>query len=180
MSALEAIRAKLPDAARDTKLNLQSVLEGDSSLTRAQRLGIAIAAAANARCVPLREAFIEQARAELEHADAVIDDAYAVATLMAMNNVYYRFRHMIGKETYSQRSPKLRMNRIGQPKTSKADFELMSLAVSAMNGCEACVKSHEVAVLAGGLGEDHVHDAVRIAATIQAATVALEITAGAV
>ncbi|MDI3281746.1 carboxymuconolactone decarboxylase family protein [Polyangium sp. 15x6] len=180
MSALEAIRAKLPDAARDTKLNLQSVLEGDSSLSRAQRLGIAIAAAANARCLPLREALLEQARAELENADALIDDAYAAATLMAMNNVYYRFRHMIGKETYSQRSPKLRMNRIAQPKTSKVDFELMSLAVSAMNGCEACVKSHEHAVLAAGLGEDQVHDAVRIAATIQAATVALEITAGAV
>ncbi|MDI1479478.1 carboxymuconolactone decarboxylase family protein [Polyangium sp. y55x31] len=180
MSAFEAIRAKLPDAARDTKLNLQSVLEGDSSLSRAQRLGIAIAAAANARSLPLREALVEQARAELENADAVIDDAYAAATLMAMNNVYYRFRYQIGKETYSQRSPKLRMNRIAQPKTSKADFELMSLAVSAMNGCEACVKSHEQAVLAGGLGEDHVHDAVRIAATIQAATVALEITGGAV
>jgi len=180
MSALEALRAKLPDAARDTKLNLQGVLEGDSSLTRAQRLGVAIACAVNARNVELREALVELARAEHEHADAVIDDAFAAATLMAMNNVYYRFRSQVGKESYSQRSPKLRMNRIGQPKTSKVDFELMSLAVSAMNGCETCVKSHEKAVLAAGLAEDHVHDAVRIAATIQAAVVALEITAGAV
>ncbi len=180
MSAIESSRAKLPDAARDTKLNLQSVLDTDGALTRAQRLGIAIAAAANARSVPLREALIELARAEIEHADGLIDDAFAAATLMAMNNVYYRFRHQIGKETYSQRSPKLRMNRLAQVKTSKLDFELMSLAVSAMNGCESCVRSHEKAVLDGGLTEDHVHDAVRIAATIQAATVALEITAGAV
>ncbi|MRG93853.1 carboxymuconolactone decarboxylase family protein [Polyangium spumosum] len=180
MSALEAIRAKLPDAARDTKLNLQGVLEGESSLSRAQRLGIALACAANARSAELREAIVEIARAELENADAVIDDAYAAATLMAMSNVYYRFRYQVGKESYSQRSPKLRMNRIAQTKTSKVDFELMCLAVSTLNGCEACVKSHEKAVLAGGLGEDQVHDAVRIAATLQAATVALSITAGAV
>jgi lipoyl-dependent peroxiredoxin subunit D len=180
MSMLETLRARLPDSARDTKLNLQGVLEGDGALSRAQRLGVALAAAVNARSAPLREALVEAARAEVADADALIDDAYAAATLMAMNNVYYRFRTQVGKESYSQRSPRLRMNRLAQVKTKKVDFELMSLAVSAMNGCESCVKSHEHAVLGGGMSEDHVHDAVRIAATIQAAAVALEITAGAV
>ena len=66
------------------------------------------------------------------------------------------------------------MNRLVQPATNKADFELLSLAVSAINGCEMCVRAHEEAVLEGGLTEDHVHDAVRIAATIYAAAVALE------
>jgi alkyl hydroperoxide reductase subunit D len=66
------------------------------------------------------------------------------------------------------------MNRIGQPKASKATFELMCLAVSAINGCESCVRSHEHAVVEGGLTEDHVHDAVRIAATVRAAAVALQ------
>jgi alkyl hydroperoxide reductase subunit D len=88
--------------------------------------------------------------------------------------VYYRFRHMVGKESYSAKPARLRMNRIGQPKTSKANFELMCLAVSAINGCESCVRSHEHAVVEGGLTEDHVHDAVRIAATIRAAAVALQ------
>jgi alkyl hydroperoxide reductase subunit D len=49
----------------------------------------------------------------------------------------------------------------------------MSLAVSAINGCETCVRSHEQVVVTGGLSEDQVHDAVRIAATIRAAAVAL-------
>jgi alkyl hydroperoxide reductase subunit D len=65
------------------------------------------------------------------------------------------------------------MNRIAQPKTNKATFELMCLAVSAINGCESCIRSHEHAVVEGGLTEDHVHDAVRIAATIRAVAVAV-------
>lgn len=60
------------------------------------------------------------------------------------------------------------MNRIAKPATNKTDFELVCLAVSAMNGCEACVRSHEKVVIDGGLTEDHVNDAVRIAATMQA------------
>jgi lipoyl-dependent peroxiredoxin subunit D len=65
------------------------------------------------------------------------------------------------------------MNRIAQPKTDRPTFELMCLAVSVVNGCESCIRSHERAVLEGGLTEDHVHDAVRIAATIRAAAVAV-------
>jgi lipoyl-dependent peroxiredoxin subunit D len=68
------------------------------------------------------------------------------------------------------------MNRMAKPSTSRTDFELFSLAVSAINGCEACIQSHEKVVLEGGLTEDQVHDAIRIAATIQAAAVALEIS----
>jgi alkyl hydroperoxide reductase subunit D len=113
------------------------------------------------------------ARAEVS--GAVVEDAVAAAALMAMNNVYYRFRHMIGKESYQSRPARLRMNRLVQTLTSRADFELFSLAVSAINGCEACVRSHEKAVLDGGLTEEHVHDAVRIAATIQAAAVSLDL-----
>jgi len=63
------------------------------------------------------------------------------------------------------------MNRLVKPATVKTDFELFSLAVSAINGCETCVKSHEAVVVEGGLTEDQVHDAVRLAATIHAAAV---------
>jgi lipoyl-dependent peroxiredoxin subunit D len=62
-----------------------------------------------------------------------------------------------------------------KPATTKVDFELFSLAVSAINACEACIQSHEKVVVEGGLTEDHVHDAVRIAATVHAAAVALEL-----
>ena len=174
MEAIERLRQEILEPAKDVKLNLQAVLQG-GSLTAEQRWGVAIASAVASRNERLRGAVLADARAEV--APAVVDDAFAAASLMAMNNVYYRFRHMIGKPAYSQKPARLRMNRLVKPLTNKADFELFSLAVSAINGCEACVQSHEAAVLESGLTDEQVHDAVRIAATIHAAAVSLELPA---
>lgn len=179
MSAIDTLREKIPDAAKDIRLNLGAVLK-DGPLSPAQRWGVAIASAHAARNAALTQAILADARAELgEGASAVEEDARAAAALMAMNNVYYRFRHMMGKDTYEKKPARLRMMRLVQVTTNKADFELFSMAVSAINGCEACVQAHEHAVLEGGLTEDHVHDAVRIAATVHAAAVALELSAAA-
>ncbi len=172
MNAVESLRARLPENARDTKLNLQSVLQ-PGTLTTAQRWGVAVASAAAARNPELLDAMLADAREEA--GDAVIDDALAATSLMAMNNVYYRFRHMIGKPTYDLKPARLRMQRIAKPATNKPDFELFCLAASAINGCEMCIRSHEAVVIEGGLTEDQVHDAVRIAAVVQAAAVALEL-----
>jgi alkyl hydroperoxide reductase subunit D len=171
MSALDAVRSAMPEAARDIKLNLQSVLQ-PGALSPAQRWGVALAAAITSRNPELRRAIVEDATPEV--GAAVLDDAAASAALMAMNNVYYRFRHLVGKPEYAQKAARLRMNRMVQPATNRVDFELFSLAVSAINGCEACMQAHERAVVEGGLTEEHVHDAVRIAATVQAAAVALD------
>jgi alkyl hydroperoxide reductase subunit D len=174
MTNVETLRQSLPEAAKDVKLNLQSVLQ-QSSLGEAQVWGTAVASAIASRNPRLLEAVLADAAS---HAGAeTIEDAKAAAALMSMNNVYYRFRHMVGKESYSQKPARLRMNWIAKPAGSKADFELFCLAVSAINGCEMCVRSHEQAILEGGLSEDQVHDAVRVAATIHAAAVALEIGA---
>jgi lipoyl-dependent peroxiredoxin subunit D len=171
-SALDDIRARMPDLARDIKLNLQSVMR-ETSLTVDQRWGVAVAAAAAARNPRLRAAVLADARREV--AEAVVEDGLAAAALMAMNNVYYRFRHLVGNPAYGQKPARLRMNRMVKPAGTKLDFELFSLAVSAINGCGACMESHEQVVKAGGLSEDQVHDAVRIAATVNAAAVSLEL-----
>jgi alkyl hydroperoxide reductase subunit D len=172
VSALEALRDRFPEQARDIKLNLQSVL-GESSLTPAQRWGVAVACAIAARNPELRDAVLADARAAVDA--AVIDDAKAAAALMGMNNIYYRFRHMMGKEAYETKPARLRMQRIAKPATNKPDFELFCLAVSAINGCELCLRSHEAVVLGGGLSEDQVHDAVRVAAVVHAGAVSLEL-----
>jgi lipoyl-dependent peroxiredoxin subunit D len=170
--SLQAIEQRLPEAAKDLKLNLQSVLSS-GSLSVSQRFGVAVACAHAARNAELRDALVESARAQ-QVPDAVLDDALAAAALMGMNNVFYRFRHFIGKEVYAQKPARLRMNRLVKPAADRTDFELYCLAVSAINGCETCVVAHEKTVVGGGLTEDHVHDAVRIAATVQGAAVALE------
>jgi alkyl hydroperoxide reductase subunit D len=169
---LEALRASLPEAAKDIKLNLQSVLE-QSSLSPVQVWGVALASAIAAGNPALTSAISREAAARASR--EVADDAVAAASLMAMNNVYYRFRHFVKTPSYSEKPPRLRMNRILKPLGSKADFELMCLAVSAINGCESCVVSHEKAVLQAGLSEEQVHDAVRIASTVAAAAVALSV-----
>jgi alkyl hydroperoxide reductase subunit D len=169
---LETLRSAIPEPARDVKLNLQAVLQ-DGSLTPAQRWGTAVASAAASRHPGLLAAMVEEARGQVDR--AVIDDALAAAALMAMNNVYYRFRHMVGKPGYSDKPARLRMNRLVKPAGSKLDFELFALAVSAINGCESCIRAHEKVVVEGGLGEDQVHDAVRIAATVHAAAIATEL-----
>jgi alkyl hydroperoxide reductase subunit D len=173
MTTLDALRAGITEPAKDIKLNLQAVLQG-GPLSTAQRWGVAVASAAAARNPALLAAVLADARRETE--PALVDDALAAAALMAMNNVYYRFRHLVGKPSYGDKPARLRMNRLVKPATNKVDVELFSLAVSAINGCETCVQAHERVVLEGGLSEDHVHDAVRIAAVVQATAVALELS----
>lgn len=172
MDNVKNLIASFPEAAKDLKLNLQSVLS-DGSLSEQQRFGVALACGYAARNDDLKAALLADAVTILN--EAWIDDAKAAVALMSMNNVYYRFRHMIGKPSYSSMPAKLRMNRLVNPKTTKLDFELMCLAVSSINGCEMCVRSHEHSLLELGANENQVHDAVRIAAAVFAAAVSLEL-----
>jgi alkyl hydroperoxide reductase subunit D len=172
MQTLEAIRESLPDAARDLKIGLQSVL-GAESLTPPQRFGVALASAFAARNPTLRDAMLAEARSAATD-EAVIDDARAAAALMGMNNVFYRTKHMLGEE-YAAKPARLRMQRIAKPAGAKVDFELMCLAVSAINGCEVCIAAHEKTVLEAGLTQDAVLDVVRIAAVVHAVACALEL-----
>jgi len=175
MSALETLRASLPEEAKDIKLNLGALLTGASVLTPAQRWGVLVASAAASRNPELRDAALADATAHVD--PSVLADAKAAAIVMAMNNVFYRFRHMVGKDSYTSKPARLRMNRLAQPTSNKIDFELFCLAVSAINACELCIGAHERVVVEGGLSEDHVHEAVRIAATVHAAALALELRA---
>lgn len=172
MSKLETLRNELPEYAKDTKLNLQSVMQ-NTVLSDDQAWGVAVTAAATAGNRRLLDAVLEEAGRRVD--DAVIEDALAATSIMGMNNVYYRFRHLVGKPGYSQKPARLRMNRLVKPATNKVDFELFSLAASAITGCEACIRAHEEVVVEGGLSEDGVHDAVRIAATMKAAAVSLDL-----
>jgi alkyl hydroperoxide reductase subunit D len=164
MTTIQEIADTFPDAARDVRMNLPAVL-AESSLEPRVAHAVALASAFASRSEALARA-IESS----EHLDEdAKDDARAAAALMAMNNVFYRFRHMIGKPVYTEMPARLRMTRLAKPRMPKVDFELLSLAVSAIHGCEACVRAHERAVLDGGKSEANVLDAVRIASVVHAA-----------
>jgi alkyl hydroperoxide reductase subunit D len=170
MEALQRLAATFPDAARDIRLNLVAVLQ-QTALTPAQAFGTALAVAHAARATALVAAVTAAAGDALPA--PVAADAQAAAALMAMNNVYYRFRHMVGKPEYEQIPPRLRMQRLAAPAADKVDFELFALAVSVVHGCATCVQAHERVVTGGGLSAAQVNDAVRIAAVFHAAAVVL-------
>lgn len=167
--SLEQIRDALPDYARDIRLNLGSVLtpQGAPGLSEKQIASIALATAIAARNVELARAVEDWARSRLD--DTSIAGARAAAAVMGMNNVYYRFLHLVEDEEYGKLPARLRMNVIGNPGIDRLDFELLSLAVSAVNGCGLCITSHERKLREHGVTREAVQSAVRIAAVIHAA-----------
>ena len=174
MATIDSIRDAIPDYARDLKLNLGSVLAttGAPGLTDKQIWAVALASAIASRNLPFTRD-IELLAAT--HVDAAyLNGARAAASVMGMNNIYYRFLHLVEDPEYAQMPARLRMNVIGNPGIDKQDFELLSLAVSAINGCGTCVASHERTLRKHGMGREAVQSAVRIAATVHAVARVLE------
>jgi len=172
--SIEALKEALPEYAKDLKLNLDSVLSetGAAGLDATQVRAIALASAIGARHAPLVAA-IEAFAAEQLSAEQ-ISGAKAAAAIMAMNNVYYRATHLIHNAEYGQLRTGLRMNVMANPGLDKATFELASLAVSAINGCGACLDSHERVVREHGVSAQGVQSALKIAAVVHAVAVTLE------
>jgi alkyl hydroperoxide reductase subunit D len=177
MNSLDTIRDSLPDYARDLRLNLGSVLAttGAPGLTERQIWAVAVTAAIASRHVPLARDLEALAAAQLSPAD--LNAAHAAAAVMGMNNIYYRFLHLVEDAEYQRLPARLRMNVLANPGIEKADFELLSLAVSAINGCGTCVASHEKQLRQHGLSREAVQSAVRIAATVHAVAGVLEFEA---
>lgn len=177
--SIEQIRDTLPDYARDLKLNLGSVLtpQGAPGLNEKQIAATAVATAIAARNPQLTRAIEDWASTQLDA--AYINAARAAAAIMGMNNVYYRFLHLVEAQDYQNLPARLRMNIIGNPGIDKLDFELLSLAVSAVNACGMCVTAHERKLREGGIGIEAIQSAVRIASVIHAVAVALEYQAAA-
>jgi len=178
MTTLDSIRDALPDYARDLKLNLSTVLAptGAPGLTEAQIWAVALSSAIAARNVEFAGGIEQLAAPHI--GDAGVNGARAAAAVMGMNNIYYRFLHLVEDAEYQQLPARLRMNVIANPGISRVDFELCSLAVSAINGCGKCIASHERQLRQQGLSREAVQSAVRIASVVHAVAGVLEYEAG--
>jgi alkyl hydroperoxide reductase subunit D len=155
----------LPDYAKDLRLNVSSLLS-EQVLSDQQKWGTLVACAHAAAYKPLTDAVEAEASDKLT--PEAMNAARAAASIMAMNNIYYRFTHLASREDYRTMPARLRMNVIGSPGIEKADFELFSLAVSAINGCGMCIDSHDKVLAQHGMGTDKIHTAVRIASVVHA------------
>ena len=172
MSDLDQLKERLPDHAKDLRINL-GVLAADGVLTPRQRWATALTSALAARNPDVIRAVAAAAEPHLDAATA--QAARAASSIMAMNNVYYRFLHFMGEDSeYKTLPARLRMQVIGNPGVDHADFELWCLAASAITGCEQCVRSHEQVVQQKGLTAAHVQEAVRVASIVHALAVTLD------
>lgn len=167
--SISDLKQALPEYAKDIRLNLSSVLkkEGAPGLSQEQVYGIALASAFSADNVEFARQVEALVKDEVD--EATLNAAKAAASIMAMNNVYYRFLHLVGDQEYGRMPANLRMNVIGRPGVEKVDFELYSLAVSAINGCGLCVENHEKALRKADVSREAIQSAVRIAAVVKAA-----------
>ncbi len=152
---------------RDLRMNLKSIYK--SKVLSAKEVSlIALAIATNNKNSNLKHTYTTKAL-EFEASHSEVAESMACASLLSANNVLYRFRHFVGKESYETMRASIRMNIMMSPVLGKELFELISLAVSAVNGCEMCVKSHEASVLEAGGSEARIWDAVRIASIVTSA-----------
>ncbi len=169
--SIEALKERIPEFAKDVRLNLSTVAN-DETLGQQTKWGLLLACAVATRNGVVREAIDEEARNHLD--PAAHDAALAAVSIMAMNNVYYRFVHLSSNKEYAKLPAKLRMNVIAKPGVPKVDFELWSLAVSAINGCGMCIDSHEKVLVEAGVTTETIQTAVRFASIVQSAAVAIE------
>lgn len=168
---LDALRDRIPDYAKDIRLNL-GTLAAEALLTDQQKYGAFLASAYGARNRAVIDAI--SAWTEDKLSPEAKEAAKAAAAIMAMNNVYYRATHLMSAEEYGKLPARLRMNVIGAPGVEKVDFELWALAVSAINGCGMCLDSHEKVLRKAGVSADQVQAALRIAAVVNAAAAVMD------
>jgi lipoyl-dependent peroxiredoxin subunit D len=155
--------------AKDLKLNYRRLIE-DSTLSKQESTLLTIALAKSLEFTPFLEAAKVEAR-ELGVTETGVQEAEESAAIMGMLNIYYRYRHFIEHEDPSAKDAygpaKLRMTSLANPALGKETFETLALAISAINGCERCVTSHEQALQHLGVSRDKLHDVARLAAVLK-------------
>lgn len=169
--SLESLKERMPAYAKDIKLNLSNIVNS-TALNPVQIWGAVLASALAARNA---EVIAAASASAAEHLSPQAQDAAkAAAAIMAMNNIYYRSVHMLEDAELSKMPARLRMNAIANPGVDKLDFELWSLAVSAVNGCGMCLAAHAREVTAKGAGREAIQDVLRIAAVVHAAAAVID------
>ncbi|MFD7899670.1 alkyl hydroperoxide reductase [Streptomyces sp. NPDC059743] len=170
-TGLDELKSAIPNYAKDLRLNLGSVV-GDSELPTQRLWGTVLVCAIASRSRAVLLALGPEARARLS-AEAYTA-AKSAAAMMAMTNVFHRTRHLLSDPEYGKLRAGLRMNVLGNPGVERTDFELWSLAVSAINGCGACLDSHEQVLRKAGVDRETIQEAFKIASVIQAVGTTLD------
>jgi len=171
-SSIKSLSAVNNRYIKDLKLNVSTTL-ASNNLSRKEAYLLALSVAVNEKHEVLITAF-EKLAAKENATPEEIAETHGCASLLSLNNIFYRFRHHLpGNEYYNKQPAGLRMSLMMNPVMGKGLFELMSLVISAVNGCEKCVVSHERSVKEQGASEQRIYDAIRLGAVIRSLCVTL-------
>jgi alkyl hydroperoxide reductase subunit D len=154
---------------KDLKINVGNALKYDS-LSEKESALLALSVAINEKTKTLENALIEKAKSAGASQEEILE-TFACVSLLNVNNVFYRFRHFTKKEYYQTTPAGIKMTVMGNPSMGKEFFELMSLGISSLNGCELCVNAHEESLIKMGTSQQRIYDAVRLFANIKGLTV---------
>jgi alkyl hydroperoxide reductase subunit D len=141
-------------------------LSNNQYLNRKESLLLALAVAVNEKFDLLKEAFTGLAT-EAGATGEEIAEIIACTSLMNTNNTFYRFRHFMQKDFYNNQPAGIKMSIMASPVLGKEFFELVSLVISSINGCEMCVSSHERSVLQQSSTESRILEGVKLGAVIK-------------
>lgn len=164
--SIESLCARLPDYARDLATNL-ALLADDATLDPPAHWGCFVASA-HAVGEPLTLRAVEDAARARGVSPETINAARSAAAAMAMTNVYFRALHLMQATEYQALPSRLRMNHGVHAQAPSTHYDLWCVAVSAINGCGACLDSHEAALRRKGVTPAQVQLALRIAAVVSA------------
>lgn len=165
--AIEEMIKELPDAAKDIRLNFSSLLKaGGGSLSQDEVNAIMYAVALSLMPTELLKKIRQELEASLE--PEMVNAAQISSALMSMNNIYYRFTHLSEDSELIKMNAGLRMQAMMQHGIEKKLFELMSLAVSAVNGCGMCIQAHTKVLRKEGVDSEAIQLSAKIAAVMNA------------
>ncbi len=175
MKNLEELRSAIPDYAKDVKINLQTLVNVENQILNAKQVfGASLTAAYATKektLIRILENEVQNILSETE-----IKAVRTSASLMAMNNIYYRFLHISEDKEYSQMPAGLRMRGILDHGIEKIDFEIFSLSASIINGCGMCIDAHANQLIKHGLSKTQIQMVAKIAAVMNSAAQVLVIS----
>ncbi|WP_018692321.1 carboxymuconolactone decarboxylase family protein [Algicola sagamiensis] len=173
--SISSIKDQLGDYAKDIRLNLSNLFNNieQAGMTPVQFYGTALSVAYTLKNNALIDMIITEAGEHLGEKE--INAAKVASTLMAMNNIYYRFVHLVSDKEYGSMPANLRMSQMMNSGVSQVDFEIFSLAISAINGCGLCIDSHVKQLEKHSVSKQTIQTSIRLAATLNAADQALAI-----
>lgn len=151
---------------KDLKINVSNVLSNVQYLNQKEAAILGFCVMVNEKNHVLRESFTKIAK-NSGATDQELSEAVSITSLMNTNNVYYRFKHFAKKEYYNTQPAGIKMSIMANPILGKELFELISLVISAINGCELCVTSHESKLINEGTSEAKILEGVKLGAILK-------------